>query len=126
MDNLEGIINAVRRLLSYEYTGQKVEEITLLGLDAAALREHSHNPLKYYGHRHMMDSHKMGPLCAAFNSLRTRVREVEIAAVASFRQGEGFRRREDIVEALNRMSSLFYILMYKYLPQGYQPESAGI
>ncbi|UQZ90278.1 cobalamin adenosyltransferase [Deltaproteobacteria bacterium Smac51] len=126
VDELEEILDFVRRLLSHEYIGQPLERRELLGLDADALRERSHDPAKFYGHGHMMASYKMGSLSIALNGLRTFVREVETSAVTAFQGDDDSSSRDDIVMALNRLSSLFYIMMYKYLPKGFRPESAGI
>ncbi len=123
---LQEILDFSRRLLACEIKGQMVEDFNLLGLDAAALRARSHNPMKFFGHRHMMASYRMGPLCLALNSLRTEVREVELAAAAAFKDGSGASSRDDIIRALNRLSSLFYIMMFQYLPEGFEPEPSGI
>ncbi len=126
VDELEEILGFVRRLLTCEIRGQEVEEFNLLGLDAAALREQSHDPVKFFGHRHMLATYKMGPLCVALNTLRALVREVELSAAAAFKDAAGGPTRDDIIRALNRLSSLFYIMMFKYLPPGFQPEHSGI
>lgn len=126
IDELQEVLNFVRRLLSCELRGQEVEEFNLLGLDAAALRERSHDPVKFFGHRHMLADYRMGPLCIALNSLRAMAREVELAATAAFKDAGGQSNRDDIIRALNRLSSLLYIMMFKYLPQGFEPEHSGI
>ena len=46
------------------------------------------------------------PAILQLNRLRTQIRETELAAAAAFG-----RDREDILRALNRLSSLVYILM---------------
>jgi len=123
---LQEILEFTRRLLTYELRGNEVEEFNLLGLDAAALRERSHDPVKFFGHRHMLSTWQMGPLCVSLNSLRALVREVELAAAAAFKDSAGQPTRSDIIRALNRLSSLFYIMMFKYLPPGFEPEASGI
>jgi ethanolamine utilization cobalamin adenosyltransferase len=69
----------------------------------------------------------MGPLSLRLNLLRTCARETELAAVTAFRDPEHPSRclREDIVTALNRLSSLLYILIYKYLPAHYSPSGSA-
>ena len=125
--DLQEILEFVRALLPAEYCGNPVEDFTLLGISGADIRERSHHPEKYFGYKHLLMHHSMGALSIRLNSLRTFAREVEIAAVAALRDPEGSCRREDIVEALNRLSSLFYILIYKYLPENYSPAGdAGI
>ncbi len=126
IDDLQVILEFTRRLLTYELRGNEVEEFNLLGLDAAALRERSHDPVKFYGHKHMLAAWQMGPLAVSLNTLRALVREVELAAAAAFKDSAGQPTRDDIIRALNRLSSLFYILMFKYLPPGFEPEHSGI
>lgn len=121
-DELQTVLEFVHRLLSCEFYDRKVEDFSLLGLDATALRERSHNPKKFYGRPHLLASYKMGALCVRLNKLRTRAREVELSAVAAFSGGP----REDIVQALNRLSSFFYIMTYSYLPENFTAGSAGI
>ena len=124
--DLQEILEFTRRLLTYELRGKEVEEFNILGLDAAALRERSHDPVKFFGHRHMLADYRMGPLCIALNTLRSLVREVELSAAVAFKDAAGQSSRDDIIRALNRLSSLFYILMFKYLPPGFEPEHSGI
>jgi len=118
--DLQEILDFVRSLFSAEYKGTPLGEFRLLGLSSGEMRERSHNPEKYFGLKHLLMHHSMGVLSLRLNLLRTGVRELELAAL---RAG----CREDILEALNRLSSLFYILIYKYLPKDYCPAgNAGI
>ncbi|MGL4208471.1 MAG: cobalamin adenosyltransferase, partial [Candidatus Adiutrix sp.] len=126
VDELEEVLAFVRRLLIFELRNNEVEEFNLLGLDAAALRERSHDPVKFFGHRHMLTTYKMGPLCVALNTCRAMTREVELAAAAAFKDQAGAPTRDDIIRGLNRLSSLFYIMMFKYLPPDFDPEWSGI
>jgi ethanolamine utilization cobalamin adenosyltransferase len=57
----------------------------------------------------------MGPSLLGLNTLRSSVREIEIAAVAAFMNNV---EKQDMIQALNRMSSVIYIMMLK--------EKAGI
>jgi ethanolamine utilization cobalamin adenosyltransferase len=124
--DLEEILDFVRSLLPAELRGEPVREFLLCGLDAAAVRERSHHPQKYFGHPHMRTSFRMGRLPVALNELRALTRETELAAVRAFADQDGNLSREDVVMALNRLSSLFYVLMFKYLPAGFVPEGSGI
>jgi ethanolamine utilization cobalamin adenosyltransferase len=126
VDDLQEILDFVRGLLPCEYKNQPVENFHLLGLNSEELRERSHNPRKYYGFSHILFDCRMGSLSIRLNRLRAAARETELAAAAAFRQGQTGAAREDIIEALNRLSSVFYILIYKYLPKDYSPKSAGI
>jgi ethanolamine utilization cobalamin adenosyltransferase len=126
VNDLQEILEFIRRLLPCEYKNVPVEEFKLLGLSAEELRARSHNPLKYYGHKHLLIEYRMGALCVRLNSLRTASREAELAAAAAFKDTDGKPVREDIIKALNRISSLFYIMIFKYLPKGFTPRPAGI
>jgi ethanolamine utilization cobalamin adenosyltransferase len=132
VNDLQEILEFVRSLFSVEYKRVPLGEFKILGYSAKELRERSHNPEKYSGHKHILTHHSMGPLSLRMNLLRAAARETELAAVAVLREPidcdpasgdsrNAKRSREDIVEALNRLSSLFYILIYKYLPEGYSP-----
>jgi ethanolamine utilization cobalamin adenosyltransferase len=90
------------------------------------MRERSHNPLKYYGFRHILVDYRMGELSIKLNILRAKARETELAAASAFKDSEGNITRNDIIEALNRLSSLFYILTLKYLSKNFTPKSSGI
>ncbi|MDR2741813.1 MAG: hypothetical protein LBB98_06620 [Treponema sp.] len=128
-DDLQEILEFVRGLLSAEYRGTPLGEFRLLGFSSGDLRERSHHPEKYFGHRHLLMDYAMGALSLRLNLLRTVTRETELAAVSAFRDeaDSGKSRRPDIVEALNRLSSLLYVLMFKYLPENYSSTgSAGI
>ena len=132
VNDLQEILDFVRSLLPAEYKCNPLGEFCVLGLTSRDLRERSHHPEKYFGRKHIRMHHSMGALCLRLNLIRTTVRETELAAVAMLRalpdqSGSARRCREDIVKALNRLSSLFYILIYKYLPRNYTPAgSAGI
>jgi ethanolamine utilization cobalamin adenosyltransferase len=90
----------------------------LWGLDSQELHERSHNPAKYFGLGHIRFHYKMGALAAGINELRTQAREAELAACRAFETDNGLER-PDIVKVLNRLSSALYVLMYRYLPEGY-------
>ena len=52
-----------------------------------------------------------GSVIAGLNRARCFAREAELAAVEAFSDREGNLIREDIPKALNRMSSMLYLLM---------------
>ena len=110
---LEEIIAFIRRLLRCEVSGEAVGEFELLGLDAPALRDQSHHPSKYFGIRHFLPHVKYGPMVAELNRLRTMTRETELAAFQAFKGNNGEMDRVDIIRAFNRLSSLFWSMMFK-------------
>lgn len=122
VNDMQEILEFVRSLLPAEYKRSPLGEFSLLGWSSKTIREKSHNPEKHFGRKHLLVHYSMGALCIRLNFLRTLAREAELAAVAAFRD-----TRKDLVEALNRLSSLFYVLMYKYLPKNYSRDgNAGI
>jgi ethanolamine utilization cobalamin adenosyltransferase len=129
VNDLQEILEFTRSLLPVEYKCTPLGEFHVLGFSPQELREQSYNPKKYFGHDHLLMHHSMGALSLRMNLLRTAVREIELTAVTMLRDSSDTNRRsrEEIVEALNRLSSLFYILIYKYLPKNYSPAgNAGI
>jgi ethanolamine utilization cobalamin adenosyltransferase len=118
LQELEEVLAYVRNIMRCEVLGEEFSEICLLGMDEAELREKSHNPLKYFNTKHILPHYSMGRLALELNALRSSAREVETAAVRAFRKEEGMER-EDIVKALNRLSSCAYIMMLKYLNGAY-------
>ena len=111
---LDEVLAYVRRILSAEVLDHELEEIRLLGLDSQGLRYESHHIKEIYGISHPMPEYRMGKVCVALNELRTFVREAELAAARAFDQ-EGQCTRPDIAEAMNRLSSVIYILFCRQL-----------
>ena len=58
-----------------------------------------------------MPSFADGMVIAQLNRARCVAREAELAAVKAFSDREGNLTRQDIPQALNRMSSMLYLLM---------------
>lgn len=112
-DELEEILSFVRNLIRADVLDEPVGEFHLLGMDAAQLRERSHYPEKYYGQGHFMPSWRDPAALLAVNRVRAAVRETERAAYRAFRDETGAALREDIILALNRLSSLCWILEIK-------------
>ena len=118
-EDLEEIIRVIRRLLRCEVSGEPVGEIQMQGLSTDELRAHSHHPSQYYGMRHFLPTHRHGEIVAYLNKLRTKARETELIAYEAFKKEDGEVEREDIITVLNRLSSLFWIMMFKYLTGKY-------
>ena len=108
------LLGLVRRLLRCEVLGEPVEETTLFGLTEEELRRRSHFPQDYYGQPHFMPAAADGPVIARLNRARCAAREAELAALTAFSDREGNPTRPDILQALNRMSSMLYILMIQW------------
>ena len=106
--DLREVLQFVRQLIPCDVLGKAVGEFRLCGLDAAQLRERSHFPQKYYNQPHFMPSDEDSPLLLQLNRLRTTVRQTELAAYDAFHGS-----REDILLALNRLSSLIWIFIIR-------------
>lgn len=107
---LEEMLSFVRNLIRADVLGEPVGEFHLLGLTPEQLREQSHYPQKYFGQSHFMPSWEDSPTLLAVNKVRTIVRQTERAAYRAFRDENGTVTRDDIILALNRLSSLCWIL----------------
>ncbi|MBQ7039581.1 MAG: cobalamin adenosyltransferase [Clostridia bacterium] len=119
-DDLEEIIRLIRKIIQCEVKDLPLGDFTLQGLDDKALREHSHHPSKYYGMHHFLPTYKHGKIVACLNRLRTLTRETEIFAFSAFEdEFHNVSHRTDIIMALNRLSSLFFVMMFKVLTDKY-------
>ena len=76
-------------------------------------RQRSHFPQNYYGIPHFMPDCTDSTAVLKLNRLRGLVRSAEIAAMDAFCDRDGVPTRPDILQALNRMSSMFYVLMLR-------------
>lgn len=110
---LQEILDFVRGLIRADVLGEPVAELRLCGLSGDELRERSHYPAKFYGQPHFMPAHTDGAAMLWLNRVRTDVRETELAAYQAFSDRDGLVTRTDILTALNRLSSLCWILMIR-------------
>lgn len=115
-DGLGEVLEQVRLVLGAEVKDQPLEEVSILGMDQARLRQVSHNVKGAFGIDHPIPSWEMGELALRLNTLRTQVRETELAAAVAF-EAPGETPRPDIIRALNRLSSAVYILFCKLLAE---------
>ena len=107
------ILNLARNLIRCEVMGEPVQVEKLCGLTMDEQRSRSHRPQDYYGQVHFMPEVTDGPVVLQLNRCRTAARAAELAAAAAFTDQDGNCSREDILRALNRMSSMIYILMIR-------------
>ena len=112
-DMVGEILELARRLIRCDVLQEPVGAYTLYGLSEDQQRQHSHFPQKYYGIAHFMPSFSDGEQVLRLNRCRTAARAAELAAVEAFTDADGVLVREDMVKALNRMSSMLYILMIR-------------
>ncbi len=125
-DDLQKILAFVRGLVRAEVMDEPVAEQNILGLSFEEIHYRSHHPKEFYGFPHMMIDRDMGACAVALNLLRTKTRETEICAYEAFPRSNKGTYRSDILIALNRLSSLFYIMIFEHLPVNYVPRASGI
>ena len=110
---LEEILVLARNVLRCEVMEEPLPAGKLCGLTEAELRKHSHFPQEYYGQPHFMPEWADGGAILRLNRLRCIARQAELMAVRAFLDGEGRPTRTDILQAMNRISSMIYILMVR-------------
>ena len=106
-EEVRPILELARRLIRCEVMDEPVGEFTLYGLTEAEQRKRSHFPQDYYAQPHFMPDFSDGEHLLRLNQARCAARSAELAAAHAFPEGQ----RMDIQQALNRMSSMLYILM---------------
>ena len=107
------VLDLARRLMRCDVLEEPVPEGKLCGLTEKEQRERSHRPQDFYGQAHFMPSAGDGMVIARLNRARCAAREAELQAAEAFTDRDGNPTRVDILRALNRMSSMLYILMIR-------------
>ena len=107
------ILDLARNILRWEVMEEPAVCPTLCGLTPEQQREHSHRPEVYYHQPHFMPSDGDGPALLQLNRARCAARSAELAAAHAFESATGGCGRPDILQLLNRMSSMLYILMIR-------------
>lgn len=107
------ILSLARLLIRCEVLNEPVPQEKLCGLTQDEIRRRSHFPQEFYGQPHFMPEHTDGAAILHINQCRCMARQAELAAVRAFADDEGNVTRTDILKALNRMSSMLYILMIR-------------
>jgi propanediol utilization protein/ethanolamine utilization cobalamin adenosyltransferase len=123
---LEEIAQRAQQLMTAEVKNQPLEFGTLLGWQADQIRAMSHQPDKYFGISHTPMTYQDGWVVARLNSLRSKIREVELYANHAFTDSDGSCHRPDILLHLNRLSSLFYILLCQRRSRQREPRQLPI
>ena len=111
ISELQEILELARRLIRCEVLDEPVGEIKLCGLTEAEQRRRSHFPQEVFGIAHFMPEAADGERMAYLNRCRAVCRSAELAACHAFVDRDGNVLRPDILQAMNRMSSMLYILM---------------
>ena len=109
---LKDALSLARSVLAAEVREIPVPAWTLDGMGPEEVHRCSHHPEEFGFPGHILPAPDHGLLAAQFNRLRAMTRETELAAVTAFWDGQKMAR-EDIVLALNRLSSYFYVLQLR-------------
>ena len=127
MAGFKGLANDLQELLAYaremmraEVMAEPLSPVAVCGWDCIEIRDRSHNPNKYYGVNHFTPQPEHGKIMAQLNFLRTQARELELAAVRAFIKENGATERDDILLAVNRISSIIYVFMLQLLAGVYK------
>ncbi len=115
--DLGEILELARRLIRCDVLDEPVPEGKLCGLTEEEQRSRSHRPQDFYGQPHFMPEYADGAAMLQLSRARCTARDAELKAVAAFSDREGNPTRVDILRAMNRMSSMLYILMIKMKKQ---------
>ena len=116
------ILALARMLIRCEVMGEPVPEGKLCGLTEEEQRKHSHRPQDFYGQTHFMPEYSDGETVLLLNKCRCAARSAELAAARAFIREDGTADRQDILKALNRMSSMIYILMIREKSKNHRRE----
>jgi len=115
--DLGEILALARTLVRCEVLEEPVPEGKLCGLTEEQQRQRSHRPQDFYGQPHFMPEYADGAAILQVNRARCAARNAELRAVEAFLDREGNPTRVDILRALNRMSSMIWILMIRMKKQ---------
>lgn len=107
-------LTLARMLIRCDVMNEPLPENKLCGLTEAEIRKQSHFPQEYFGQAHFMPEYTDGPEILYLNRCRCAARSAELAACHAFIDADGVPLRPDILRAMNRISSLLYILMIRY------------
>ena len=122
------VLEFARELVRCDVLEEPVSRKQLCGMTEAELRSRSHRPQEFYGQAHFMPAVTDGAQVLWLNRARCAARAAELAAVHAFADREGNPTRLDMLRALNRMSSMLYILMIQVKAQEggtYGPKGSG-
>ncbi len=103
--DLAEILALARKLIRWDVLEEPASLDKLCGLTEVQLRQRSHNPQQYYGVPHFMPAYTDGAAILQLNRARCAARAAELAAV------HAYPHRSDLLQVMNRMSSMLYLLM---------------
>ena len=104
---LQKVLTGVRAIFMAWFTGKPIPPEDVTGMSTEELQK-ALKALHKNKNLQLIDA-SMGKIAVTMNWLRTRSRELEIAAINCCRRGGGVER-EDIIQAINDLSDLIYLL----------------
>ncbi|KUO51741.1 MAG: hypothetical protein APF76_15270 [Desulfitibacter sp. BRH_c19] len=117
--DLQDLLDYARQMMRAEVMNEPLAQIKIRGWSPQEIRERSHYIKKFYDINHFTPQTGHGRLIVQLNYLRTQARELELTAIDAF-YNDNKVEREDIIQALNRFSSLIYIFMAQLLSGHYK------
>ena len=127
--SLEEILDYLRALMAAEVKETPLAPPYLFGMDAEEIHRRSHGAfVSGEDGKAVLPSYAQGPMAARLNTLRAKVREVELTAVRVFGSHSDYGphgdpwphgEREDITLALNRLSSALWWLFCECVNKRY-------
>lgn len=112
--DMESVTDFIKKIVLAEVLDTELEEIKVLGETLDKIKEMSHNPKKFFEIGHMFDiSVKNSMLVLKLNEMRSNCRECEITGVTAFLTEKGIDEKKEMLKALNRLSSVIYVMMLK-------------
>lgn len=113
---LEDVLTLCRNILRWEVMEEPVRASQMWGLSLDQIRQYSHFPQDHYGQPHFMPSWQDGAGILQLNKARCAARAAELAAAHAFAGATGSCR--DLIQLLNRISSMLYLLMIQEKAKG--------
>lgn len=128
-ENLSALVQELKIIREYiiqmmlaEASGKSLPFINIHSWSSDVIRERSHYPLKYFGIPHFKVQPEDGYVMIFLNRMRTQVRELEVVGSEAFNKKSDALSRQDIMLALNRLSSIAYIMMCSLKAGEYQKD----
>ena len=112
LQGLRELLLNIRKMKEAERNDENLCPFTLLHYSDEEIHKMVHNPKEHIGKDHFTLTGEESLEILLLHRLQMKSRELEIEAVSLFRN-EKICEREDIVCALNRLSSGFYFLMFQ-------------
>lgn len=124
-EDLSVILDSVRKIKRSEMEGEKLETFSLFQMDEKEIQKKAGHPEKYFGKDEVEPEYRMGIGIVLLNTIRALIRETEVAACQAWTDEDGSAEREDLISALNSLSSLCKVMMFKVNSGYYKTEKEG-